>query len=67
MTGLHRGVLLRAAAAALVLAGVFGGEHAVGHALAKRGAELTAHQRDAERAAHDPGRSGVGRIVKRDR
>ncbi|MGF1426207.1 hypothetical protein [Kitasatospora sp. LaBMicrA B282] len=62
MVGLHRGVLLRAAAAALVLAAAFGGEHAVGHALAKRGAELTARHHEMEQASHDPGRS-----VKRDR
>ncbi|MDH6115989.1 hypothetical protein [Kitasatospora sp. GAS204B] len=67
MTGLHRGVLLRAAAAALVLAGAFGGEHVVGHALAKRGAELAARQHHADQASHDPGRVGPGQIVKRDR
>ncbi|WP_157538011.1 hypothetical protein [Kitasatospora azatica] len=52
MVGLHRAVLLRAAAAALVLAAAFGGEHAVGHALAKRGAELTAHQADLHPGRH---------------
>ncbi|MCX4749673.1 hypothetical protein OG455_29870 [Kitasatospora sp. NBC_01287] len=55
MACVHRAVLLRAAAAALVLAAAFGGEHAVGHALAKRGAELAAHQHHAETASQDPG------------
>ncbi|MFI9272395.1 hypothetical protein ACIGXM_16975 [Kitasatospora sp. NPDC052896] len=44
MPCLQRAVLVRAAAAVLVLAAAFGGEHAVGHALAKRGAERAAQQ-----------------------
>jgi hypothetical protein len=43
-TVLHWAVLRRAAAAALVLLAACGGEHAVVHALAKRGAEQAAHQ-----------------------
>ncbi|MFE5580905.1 hypothetical protein ACIRYZ_06060 [Kitasatospora sp. NPDC101155] len=39
MAGLHRAVLLRAAAAALALGAAVGAHTAVGHALAKRGAE----------------------------
>jgi hypothetical protein len=41
---IQRAVLLRAVAAAVVLAVACGTEHAVGHALARRGAELAAHQ-----------------------
>ncbi|KJS59199.1 hypothetical protein VM95_28615 [Streptomyces rubellomurinus] len=67
MPGLHRGVLLRAAAAALALGAAVGAHTEVGHALARRGAERA--ERDAvacahaarwdaaERAAH-PGREG---------
>ncbi|MBB4922786.1 hypothetical protein [Kitasatospora kifunensis] len=62
MTVLHRAVLFRAAVAALVLAAAFGGEHAVGHALAKRGAELAARQSGTSGAPQSP-----GRVVKRDR
>ncbi|WP_327069648.1 hypothetical protein OG500_28205 [Kitasatospora sp. NBC_01250] len=62
MVALHRGVLLRAVAAALVLAAAFGGEHAVGHALAKRGAELAARQNGTSGAPQSP-----GGIAKRDR
>ncbi|GAA4995511.1 hypothetical protein [Kitasatospora paranensis] len=45
MPCLHRAVLLRAAAAALVLATALGVEAAAGHALARRGAERA--ERDA--------------------
>lgn len=44
MACLQRAVLLRAAAAALVLGAAFGGEHEVGQALARRGAEQAARQ-----------------------
>ncbi|GAA1224780.1 hypothetical protein GCM10009665_13760 [Kitasatospora nipponensis] len=62
MAFLHRAVLLRAAAAALVLAAAFGSEHAVGHALARRGAERAAHQADQHGSAQRHGQA-----VKRDR
>ncbi|MFE9421766.1 hypothetical protein ACFYNO_02255 [Kitasatospora sp. NPDC006697] len=51
MARVHRAVLLRAVAAALALAAAYGSEHAVGHALARRGAELAAHQ-GADRQQH---------------
>ncbi|MDH6132561.1 hypothetical protein P3T37_001946 [Kitasatospora sp. MAA4] len=44
MACLQRAVLLRAAAAVLVLGAAFGGEHVVGAALARRGAEQAARQ-----------------------
>ncbi|WP_280665798.1 MULTISPECIES: hypothetical protein [unclassified Kitasatospora] len=62
MACLQRAVLLRAAAAALVLGAAFGGEHAVGHALARRGAEQAARQAtappggDQARVAHSGSR-----------
>lgn len=45
MPGLQRAVILRAAAAALALTAAVGADAAVGHALARRGAERA--QRDA--------------------
>ncbi|WP_181442157.1 hypothetical protein [Streptomyces tateyamensis] len=52
MIGLHRAVLVRAAVAALALLAACGGEHAVGHALAKRGAEQAAHRVEEPAARH---------------
>ncbi|MDH6144600.1 hypothetical protein P3T35_006643 [Kitasatospora sp. GP30] len=55
MAGIHRAVLLRAVAAAVVLAVAFGSEHVVGHAFARRGAELASHQHQ-DRQHHAPAR-----------
>ncbi|MFE0460372.1 hypothetical protein ACFW1A_14105 [Kitasatospora sp. NPDC058965] len=54
MVGLHRAVLVRAAAAALALLVAYGGEDAVGHALARRGAERAAHQSQQPSPRHAP-------------
>ncbi len=51
MVCVHRAVLLRATAAVLVLGAAFGGEHVVGHALARRGAEQAARQADSKSVA----------------
>ncbi|WP_035805399.1 hypothetical protein [Kitasatospora mediocidica] len=65
MACLQRAVLLRAAAAALVLGVAFGGEHVVGAALARRGAEQAArqayprHGEDQAQAALRAARSGA--------
>ncbi|GAA1983225.1 hypothetical protein [Kitasatospora viridis] len=51
MARVHRAVMLRAVAAALVLIAAWSSEHVVGHALARRGAELAAHHSTQHRPA----------------